>query len=164
MSEIEELLERFRRGPELVAVAMIGAAGSEVDYVPTSGAWSVRQIMAHLADSEMVGASRFRRVIAEENPTIVAYDQDAWATRLDYARRKPSHSMESFRRTRSENYDLLKELPAAAFARPGVHTERGALTLLDLLRTYAMHAEGHAKQLREPRAAFKINKAAAPGA
>ena len=160
MNEIEELLERFRRGPELVAVAMIGAAGSEVDYVPAPGAWSVRKIMAHLADSEMVGADRFRRVIAEENPTIVAYDQDAWATRLDYARRKPSHAMESFRRTRSENHDLLKELPEAAFMRPGQHTEHGALTLLDLLRTYAMHAEGHARQLRETRAAFKNAKAA----
>ncbi len=163
MNEIEELLERFRRGPELVAVAMIGAAGSEVDYVPAPGAWNVRQIMAHLADSEIVGAARFRRVIAEENPTIVAYDQDAWATNLDYARRKPSHAMETFRRTRSENYDLLKALPEATFARPGQHTERGAITLLDLLRTYAMHAEAHAGQLRETRAAFKHAKAAPPG-
>lgn len=164
MNEIEELLERFRRGPELVAVAMIGAAGSEVDYAPAPGAWSVRQIMAHLADSEIVAADRFRRVIAEENPTIVAYDQNAWAAHLDYARRKPSHAMESFRRIRSENYDLLKELPEGTFARSGRHTERGALTLLELLRTYAAHAEGHARQLRETRAAFKNAKAAAPGA
>ena len=164
MSEIEELLERFRRGPELVAVAMIGAAGSEIDYVPAPGAWSVRQIMAHLADSEMVGADRFRRVIAEDTPTIMAYDQDAWAARLDYARRKPSQSMETFRRTRAENHALLKELPESAFARTGNHSERGKLTLLDLLRTYALHAEAHARQLRETRAAFKSAKAAAAGA
>lgn len=164
MNEIEELLERFRRGPELIAVAMIGAAGSELDYVPSPGAWSVRQIMAHLADSEMVGADRFRRVIAEDNPTIMAYDQDAWATKLDYARRKPSHAMETFRRTRAENHELLRELPEIAFGRVCKHSERGALTLLELLRTYALHAEAHAKQLRETRAAFKNSKAAAAGA
>jgi hypothetical protein len=164
MSEIEELIERFRRGPELVAVAMIGAAGSEIDYVPAAGAWSVRQIMAHLADSEMVAADRFRRVIAEVNPTIIAYDQDAWAKNLDYGRRKPSHAMESFRRTRAENHDLLKHLPAEAFTRTGTHSEHGALTLLELVRTYALHAEGHAKQLRETRAAFKGAKDAATGA
>ncbi|MCE5309420.1 MAG: DinB family protein [Acidobacteriales bacterium] len=163
MSEIEELLERFRRGPELVAVAMIGAAGSEVDYVPAPGAWSVRQIMAHLADSEMVGADRFRRVIAEDNPTLMVYDQDAWAAKLDYARRKPSHSMETFRRTRADNYELLKGLPEEAFARIGTHSERGKMMLLDVVRMYADHAEGHANQLRKTRAAFKSAKAAAPG-
>jgi len=161
MSEIEQLLERFRRGPELVAVALIGAAGSELDYTPQPGAWSVRQIMAHLADSETVAAYRLRLVIAEDNPVIMAYDQDAWAARLDYARRKPSQALESFRRTRTENYELLKGLPPEAFERTANHSERGRLTLLDLVHTYADHAEAHARQLRETRAAFKRAKTAA---
>ena len=69
--------------------------------MPAPGKWSIRQIVAHLADSEMVGAHRFRQMIAEDNPTLIAFDQDAWARNLDYARRKPKQSLESFRRMRA---------------------------------------------------------------
>src|ERR1035441_10527680 len=111
MSEVPELLERLRRGAELVAVSITGAAGSELDYVPEPGKWSIRQIVAHLADAEMVAGMRLRRIIAEDNPRIEAYDQNAWATNLDYTRRKTSPALETFRRIRGENYELLKDLP-----------------------------------------------------
>jgi len=161
MSDISELLERFRRGAELVAVSITGAAGSEVDFVPESGKWSIRQIVAHLADSEMVGTMRMRQVIAEKAPRLEAFDQDAWVKNLDYTRRKPSQSLETFRRTRAENYELLKDLSEDAFSRVGNHSERGPITLLDMVRGYAEHAESHATQLRARRAEFKAAKAAA---
>ena len=134
MSEIADLLERLRRGAELVAVSITGAAGSEVDYAPQPGKWSIRQIVAHLSDSEMVAAMRLRQIIAEENPRLEAWDQDAWVRNLDYARRKPSQSLETFRRVRAENYDLMKDLPEAAFERAGIHSERGRITLKQLLQ------------------------------
>ncbi|MEJ7608664.1 MAG: hypothetical protein WKF37_20935, partial [Bryobacteraceae bacterium] len=59
-TEIAELLERFRRGPELLAAVNTGAAGLEVDYRPAPGKWSVRQIMAHVCDAEIAGTMRFR--------------------------------------------------------------------------------------------------------
>jgi hypothetical protein len=158
MSEIAELLERFRRGAELVAVATTGAAGAELDYSPAPGRWSVRQITCHLADSELVGGDRFRRVIAEDNPTILSYDQDAWATNLDYNRRKISHALESFRRVRHENYDLLKDLPEEAFRRMANHSVRGPISLLDLLRIYAEHPEKHARQILAVRQQYKESK------
>jgi hypothetical protein len=158
MSEAKELLERFRRGAELIATVLTGAAGSELDFVPAPGKWSVRQIVAHLADAEIVGAERFRRVIAEENPTLLSYDQDAWAMNLNYARRKTSESLETFRRLRAENWELLKELPEAVFERKATHSERGPVTLLDLLKTYAQHPEAHARQLHEVREQFKQSK------
>jgi hypothetical protein len=158
MSEIADLLERFRRGPELLAVAITGAAGSEVDFAP-EGKWSVRQIMAHVSDAEIVAAMRFRQVVAEEDPKLQSFDQDAWTSNLDYARRKPSQSLETFRLIRSESYELLKALPESAFGRRGIHSDDGPLSLLDLLRMYTEHAEHHASQLREVRAAFKEAKA-----
>jgi len=150
-----ELLERFRRGAELIAVTMTGAAGPELDFSPQPGKWSIRQIVCHLADAEIVGAERFRRLIAEDNPSILAFDQDAWAERLDYKRRRISQAMETFRRIRGENYDLLKALPEETFERSGVHSERGPLKLMDLVRAYAEHAEKHAMQIRDLRAAYK---------
>jgi len=125
--------------------------GEEEDFSVAPGKWSIRQIVAHLADAEMVGAHRFRQVIAEDNPTLVAFDQDAWTRNLDYARRKPKQSLESFRRVRAENYELLKELPPEAFDRAGNHTERGRVTLRELLEGYAGHAESHARQLQSIR-------------
>jgi hypothetical protein len=160
MNDAEELLERFRRGPELVASALTGAAGSEVDFRPGPGEWSVRQIVAHLADSEIVGAERFRRVVAEDNPTLLAFDESAWAERLDYQRRKPSASLETFRRTRAENYELLKDLSPESFERRGNHTELGPVSLLGLLKTYAEHAESHTQQIFRVREQFKRTKSA----
>ena len=160
MSEVPELLERFRRGAELVASSLTGAAGSEVDYRPAADKWSVRQIVAHLADSEMLAAIRFRSILAEDNPTLIRADEKKWAENLDYSRKKPSHSLDTFRRIRSENYDLLKELDESAFERTGMHNERGRTTLLDWLRIFAVHAEKHTQQIRDTRAAFKQAKAA----
>jgi hypothetical protein len=159
MTELAELLERFRRGPELVAVATTGASNVELDFMPGPGTWSVRQIVSHLSDAEMVGAFRFRSVIAEENPAIPAYDQNAWAERLDYKSRRISSALENFRRVRLENHDLLKSLPEETFRRTGVHSERGPLTLLDLLRIYAEHAEKHSRQMLDVRRKYKEARA-----
>src|SRR5579883_517216 len=132
MSDIAALLERYRRGPELLAVILTGVYVEEEDFA-LPGNWTGRQI------------------VAEEYPTLIAYDQDAWAARLDYARRKPKQSLETFRRVRAENYELLKDLPPEAFDRAGNHTERGRVTLRELLEGYAGHAESHARQLQSIR-------------
>jgi len=160
MSEIPDLLERFRRGAELLAVATTGAAGPELDFRPENK-WSVRQIVCHLADAEAVGVMRFRQLIAEEHPAMTAWDQEAWGSNLDYNKRKISQALEIFRMLRSANYDLLKDLPEPAFDRAGVHSKRGPLTLHDMLRMYAEHVETHVKQIQSVRAAYKEHRAAA---
>ena len=151
MSGLPALLERYRRGPELLAVVLTGVFGEEEDFAAAPGKWSVRQIVANVADADLVGAHRFRQVLAEDTPTLVAYDQDAWVRNLDYARRKPKQSLETFRRIRAENYELLKDLPESAFDRAGNHTENGRVTLREMLEGYAGHAESHARQLQEIR-------------
>jgi len=158
MSNLADTLERFRRGPELLAVVLTGVFGEETDFAAAPGKWSIRQIVAHLADSEMVGAQRFRKVIAEERPALEAFDQDAWASNLDYARKQPKNSLESFRRVRAENYELLKSVPEAAFEREGVHSERGPVSLRQLLEIYAGHAESHARQIQAIRDEYKRSK------
>ncbi|HXB75204.1 MAG TPA: DinB family protein [Candidatus Acidoferrales bacterium] len=155
MSDIPALLERFRRGPEVLAMVLTGVFGEEEDFIAAPGKWSIRQIVAHLADSELVGAHRMRQVIAEDNPTLIAFDQDAWTRNLDYARRKPKQSLETFRRVRAENHELLKGLPESAFERAGNHSENGPMTLRRLLEGYAQHAESHARQMTEIRGEYK---------
>lgn len=158
MSELADLLERFRRGPELLAVATTGAAGTELDF-KAEGKWSVRQIVCHLADAEATGTMRFRQLVAEEHPVMPAWDQEAWAAKLDYEKRKISQALELFRVLRSANYELLKDLPEDVYSRTGTHTTRGELSLLQMLRMYAEHVENHVKQLQAARAAYKEHKA-----
>jgi hypothetical protein len=155
MSDIETQLERFRRGPELLAMVLTGVFGEEEDFTIAPGKWSIRQVVAHLADAELVGAHRFRQVIAEDSPTIIAFNQDAWTANLDYSRRKPKQSLETFRRLRAENHELLKGLPESAFDRTGNHTQNGPMTLRQMLEGYAGHAESHARQMQEIREEYK---------
>jgi hypothetical protein len=158
MSDLLALVERFRRSPELLAVVLTGVFGEEEDFTTAPGKWSIRQIVAHLADTELVFAQRFRQVIAEDNPTLIAFDQDAWARNLEYSRRKPKASLETFRRLRAESHELLKDLPESAFERTGNHTERGVVTLRRLVETAADHAESHARQTQAIREAYKEAK------
>src|SRR5579871_2080334 len=104
MSDLAGLLERFRRGPELLALVLTGVFGEEEDFVTAPGKWSIRQIAGHLADSELVFAHRYRQILAEENPVMTWFDEKLWTEKLDYARKKPKQSLETFRRLRAENY------------------------------------------------------------
>jgi hypothetical protein len=165
MSELADLLERFRRGAEIVATATTGAAGPELGFQPAGDdgkkKWGVRTIVCHLAVAELAMSMRLRQVIAEDNPTLQAFDQDLWAEHLGYGKRKMSDAMDTFRRLRADNHELLKDLPADAFSRTATHTERGKLTLLDLVRLLAQHPEAHVRQIQSARAAYKAYRAAA---
>jgi hypothetical protein len=160
LSEISELLERYRRGPELVATLMTGAAGAELDFRTAPGRWTLRQLVAHLADAELVASTRFRRVIAEDNPALPGYDQEAWAERLNYAKRKTSESVDMFRRLRAECYELLKDLAPETFERTGTHSEAGPITLRQLVERMALHAESHARQIQQVRDAYRQTRQA----
>lgn len=155
MSELAGLLERFRRGAELLSVATTGASNQELDFAPDEGHWSARQIACHLADAECVGAMRLRQTIAEDNPTLIWYDEKAWTEKLNYSARRISQIVESFRRVRADNYELLKDLPPETFERTATHSRLGRMSLLDLLRDYAEHAENHSRQILAVRQAYK---------
>ena len=155
MSDKADLLERFRRGPDIIEAAILPVKGAELDYKPAPGRWTIREIAAHMADSEMVSGMRFRQVVAEEKPVIRAYNQDAWAARLGYQKRDPAASLETFRRVRMDTYALLKDLPDAEYTRTGHHSEHGEITLLELLKIYAEHPEGHVNQVAGVREAYR---------
>jgi len=151
MTELETLLERFRRGAELLAATVSGMSGSESDFSPAPGKWTARQIVAHLADTELVAAERMRRTIAEDTPALMAFDQDRWATALDYSERRMADSLDLLRAVRIANFELLRGLPETAFARRALHSERGEITLMDMLSGFTKHVEHHAKQIEKIR-------------
>jgi len=113
------------------------------------GKWTPRQILAHVADAEVVWAMRFRQLIAEDNPTMAGWDQDKWTAKLDYSRRSPAQSLATLRQIRQENYELLRGIPEEDFARSGTHTTRGTKTLREFVELATTHVESHARQLRD---------------
>jgi len=159
MSELSDLLERFRRGAELLAVGTTGVAGPELDFKPEGGTLSIRQIVCHLSDAEAVAVMRLRHVIAEDNPPLANFDGDAWAVKLDYSRRKISQPLETCRRLRTENYELLKEMPEEVFSRIGTHSKDGVLTLRQLVEGGAKHLEEHVREIQTIRAAYREHRA-----
>jgi hypothetical protein len=157
MSDLPELLERFRNGADLVVAALADTVPAEIDHAPDAQSWSLRKIVAHLADSEVVAAWRFRRLIADPDPTLEAFDEKLWAANLGYDWRHPSDSLKSFLNLRTENHDLLIHLPPEYFDNAGTHVERGRVTLRDMVRINVDHVERHAAQIRSVRDHYRSN-------
>lgn len=155
MSEITDLLERFRRGAELLAMSTTGAAGPVLDFKAEGYPLTVRQIVCHLADAEAVGVMRFRQILAEDNPTLQYFDDELWAHKLDYSKRKVSIALETFRRLRSDNHELLKDQSEAAFDRSGTHSKDGSMMLRQVLDWFASHTEDHVREIQAVRAVYK---------
>lgn len=143
----EELIERYRSGYDVVAASLEGGAQGDLDRSPEPGGWTARQIIHHLADSEMTSAIRLRRLLAEESPQIVGYDEEEFARRLHYDRPVRA-SLEAFRAARACTVEILERLTDADWSRAGTHTESGAYSVEDWLRIYASHAHDHADQIR----------------
>src|SRR5260370_37196800 len=101
MIVLAELLDRLRRGAELVAVSTTGAAGAMLDFKASKDKWGVLTIVCHLADTELVLAVSIRQVIAEDTPQLPEYDQNLWADRLDYRKRKLYQAHDTFRLSRT---------------------------------------------------------------
>lgn len=116
---------------------------------PAPGKWSVNDIIAHLADGEIVGAFRLRLILGAPGTPIVAYDQDAWVTSGHYDRRDPWKSVEQFRVLRDGNLALLRSLEPEQWTHYGLHSERGQESIEHIVRMFAAHDINHLQQIAE---------------
>jgi DinB superfamily len=146
--ERQRLIETYRDGYRAVADALEGIADDELDRSAEDG-WTPRQIVHHLADSEMEGATRLRRLLALRSPTILGYDEKAFAPLAGDRPIEPS--LEAFRWSRETNVQLLERMTDDDWRLVGTHTERGAYGTEDWLKVYVSHAHDHAAQIRRAR-------------
>jgi hypothetical protein len=148
------LIAQYRAGHAAVLDALAGITDAELDARPAGeGEWTAREVVHHLADSEMTSALRVRKLVAEEDPTIYGYDEALWARRLHYDDRPIGPSLEALAAARSSTADLLDRLSDAEWARTGTHTESGAYGVERWLEIYAAHAHDHAAQIVRARRA-----------
>jgi hypothetical protein len=118
------------------------------------GKWSVREVIQHLADSDLVGGFRLRMVLAHDRPPLTGYDQDLWASRLRYSEANVGDAFDQFAALRSANIRIWERLTAADLQRVGLHGERGEESLEHMRRLYAAHDLLHLRQLERIRAAL----------
>ncbi|MGH9842069.1 MAG: DinB family protein [Blastocatellia bacterium] len=152
--ERNELIAKYAAGYDEVINALEAIPKEKLTSHPLPGKWSAAEIVQHLADSEMTSAIRLRRLMVEEKPVIYGYDQDLFATRLQYNDRDLQPALEAFRAARSTTVQLLERMTEDDWRREGTHSESGRYTTEDWLRIYAAHAHGHADQIRRLRQAF----------
>lgn len=149
----QQLVQKYKEGYRTVAEALEGATDAELDARPAPEKWSAREIVHHLADSEMTSAIRLRRLIAEDRPAINGYDEAEFARKLYYDR-PIAASLDAFRTARLTTAELLDRMTDAEWEREGTHTEHGRYDVQDWLKSYADHAHNHADQIRRARASM----------
>lgn len=153
-AERTRLIDRYKDGYRQVTAALEGASDRELDARPAPGKWTAREIVHHLADSEMTSAVRLRLLVAEENAAIRSYDEKLFAVKLHYDRPIAS-SLAAFHAARTSTGDLLDAMTDADFAKTGTHPEHGTYGVERWLEIYAEHAHNHADQIRRARASVK---------
>jgi hypothetical protein len=124
-----------------------GLSTAKLRKRPAPDKWSVSEILAHLADAEMVGGFRMRLILGAPGTPIAAFDQDSWVTSGHYDKRDPRKSLELFRALRAANLAMLKSLTPAQWKHHGMHAERGKETIERVVLMFAGHDINHLQQI-----------------
>jgi hypothetical protein len=127
-------------------------------YRPSPDRWTIHEIIVHIADSEANSYARCRRFIAEPGSTVMAYDEMAWAKRLNYHAQSPAAAIELFRQLRASSYELIKTLPEAIWTNTIVHPDNGVMTMDDWLDVYDRHVPDHIAQMQEVYSAWQAKQ------
>ena len=136
LATLHETLAAFDQAPEVL----------ERSYA--SGKWTLRELLVHLSDCEGVYTDRLRRLAAEDNPTLMAFDENRWASRLFYKTRDLGLAKLQFETARRSNIELARQLDDSVDARSGTHSEAGTRTFAQILTMAASHNEHHLEQIR----------------
>ena len=146
--EFKQKLEAIERGPEIIAAAVAGVDNAALDYKPAPDKWSIREIVAHLGDIEILYGCRMRQMLADKQPVIAPIDQDDWARNLRYRAAPVSESLELHRAARRVNVRLLRQIGVADLGRGAFHPEKQRqVTLEELIGMMAGHDPNHAAQI-----------------
>lgn len=141
------LLIAYAHGPQLLKDALAELPPECLDFKPAPGTWSVRDIVFHLAESEVHAYVRARTAMAEPGNPIHAYDQDRWAASLDAGAQPLAEALDLFRLLREMLARQLRSLPEAGWGATFLHPERGPVTVEKWLEIYEWHLRAHLAQL-----------------
>jgi hypothetical protein len=133
--------------PRKIGALLKGTARAKLRWKPGPGRWSVGEILAHLADTELVFGFRIRFVLGSNGARIQAFDQDVWATNFRYDKHDPKASFDAFSAQRVHNLGFLRILPKSMWTYYGMHEERGKETIARMTAMMAGHDLNHLMQI-----------------
>ncbi|MBI3820245.1 MAG: DinB family protein [Planctomycetes bacterium] len=157
-NERAQFIEKYKTGYKAVVDALAGATPAQLEHRPGPGKWSAKEVVHHLADSEMMSAMRLRLAVAADRPIIMGYDQDRFAQKFNYQSRPIESALQSFKCARESTLEIFPLLNEEDWKRESWHTESGLYTPAKWLSTYAKHAHDHADQIRRAIASAKTSE------
>ena len=151
-----DLIDQYEAGADKLAQAIRNLTREDLLAVPDSaanvGRWTIQQVVIHCMDSELVSIDRLKRMIAEDNPSLIGYDENKFVANLFYDEQPADDAVAIITMARKTFTRVLRKLPPAAFERPGTHNERGRLTVGSYLKAVVEHLEHHVKFIHDKRA------------
>jgi hypothetical protein len=147
-------IERYTQGPAALRAAWDASPAASRQWRPQPDAWSIHEIVVHCADSEANAYTRIRMLMAEPEPVIVGYDQDAWVDRFDYHARPIDSAFAVIESVHAHTGELLPTFTDDDWTRAGTHSQRGAYSAEDWLRDYSEHLFEHVAQIEANVAAW----------
>ena len=139
----------YEAGIATLRSAAAGLTHAQLNTRIAPGTWSIQEIIAHILDSDLIATHRMRRIAAEDLPLLVSYDENLFIANLTTA-------LDLFDANRRFTAQWLRTLTPDAFAREGIHTQRGKVTLKNLLEIYTKHVDHHQSFVQGKRAAMGV--------
>ena len=151
-----ELIDAYLAGGSTLRQAIHGMTPEQLRARPIPGKWSTLEVVAHLADFEPVFADRLKRAIALEKPIVFTADENHFVEKLAYDVRDLGEELALIDATRLQMGRILKALPESAFQRVAIHSEKGLVTVEQILRGAVNHITHHLPYIAEKKAALGV--------
>lgn len=158
MPALQPLIENYLQGIPILRQTVAGLNRDQVLARPVPGQWSTLEVVCHLADFEPIYADRIKRILAEEEPTLLGADENRFAIALAYQGRDLDEELTIIEHTRRQLARILRPLPDAVLGRTGTHNERGRVTLEQLLTSVTNHLVHHVKFIHQKREAMGLSR------
>lgn len=153
---LSQSIEAYREGCQLLRSAVSGMTTEQVRIRPVPGRWSTLEVVCHLVDSEQAWCHRMKRVIGEDLPLLIGYDETRLAASLGYQDREIEAELALFEATRLQMATILQGIAEDSWSRAGVHDERGLVTLREMLQIETDHVLHHVRHIDEKRKALGL--------
>jgi uncharacterized damage-inducible protein DinB len=155
-SRPKDLIHAFLDGPLQVNRVVSDLTAEQLQARPVPGRWSTLEVVCHLVDSDQAWCHRMKRVIAEERPLIIGYDETRFASTLSYEQHDLQEELALLEGMRRQMARILSGLPDETWSRTCVHTERGLMTLEEMLEAEVEHIPHHVRHVLEKRKALGL--------
>jgi uncharacterized damage-inducible protein DinB len=155
MPAIAQLVDMYLEGVQKLRQGVAAMTREQLVARPVPGKWSTLEVVCHLVDSDQAWIHRMKRIIAEDRPLLIGYDETRFAQSLSYHEREIGEELEVFDLNRRNMARILRLLPASALPRQGVHSESGLITLEQSIQVEIDHVAHHMKFVAEKRRALE---------